>query len=378
VLLAVHERATREKVSSPPPGVLVLPQLDGWAGQWDRLVDLSPLPTPFMRSWWLTGAGGPRRHFLLVVQDGALLGGLALDQGRWFGLPCLRVMSGGPLCPDHVDLLAAPGEETTVARLAGAWLRRPGTRLLDFSGIPADSLLSTMLTTVLARVHREPVAAAPWAPLPADAQVYLAARPTKFRRNLRQASARMKAAGVAHRMHRGPSALRSLADLRQLHEAQWGTGSRFLPSYPRFAAACRLGAEADEVAVHELTTGDTVVAIMVTFEVAGRLSLYQSARLTDFRWRDATALLLAEIIADACTRGFAEVDFLRGEEAYKANFAPERRELVRLLAANGRAGRAALAAGLAARRAKHATTRLADGRHRPLRREQARPHASSR
>jgi len=375
VIPAVHKRTTRAKASPPPPVVLVLPQLDRWAGQWDRLVDLSPMPTPFMRSWWLTGAGGPRCHFLLVVQDGTLLGGLALDEGRWLGLPCLRVMSGGPLCPDHVDLLAAPGDEITVARLAGAWLGRPGARLLDFAGIPAGARLSTVLP---GRVRCEPVAAAPWAALPADAEVYLAARPTKFRKNLRQASARMRAAGVTYRMHRGASALRSLRDLRLLHQAQWGNGSRFLPSFARFAAACRLGAEFDEVAVHELTAGDTVVAIMVTFEVAGRLSLYQSARLTDFRWRDATAVLLAEIIADACSRGFAEVDFLRGEETYKANFAPERRELVRLLAASGRTGRTALAAGLAARKTRHATTRLADGHHRPSRQEQTFRRASGR
>ena len=39
---------------------------------WPALVDSSPLPSPFLRSWWLTGAGGPGHHFLLVV-DGAQL-----------------------------------------------------------------------------------------------------------------------------------------------------------------------------------------------------------------------------------------------------------------------------------------------------------------
>jgi CelD/BcsL family acetyltransferase involved in cellulose biosynthesis len=130
-----------------------------------------------------------------------------------------------------------------------------------------------------------------------------------------------------------------------------------LPSFERFAAGCRLGAEVDEVAVHELAIGESVIAIVVVFEVAGRISLYQSARLTDFRWRDATALLLNTIIRDACTRGFAEVDFLRGDEAYKNNFAPERRQLLRLRLTSGEFARAVLTAETAARKAKRLTRR---------------------
>src|SRR4029077_18834038 len=93
--------------------------------------------------------------------------------------------------------------------------------------------------------------------------------------------------------------------------------------------------EREEIAVHELSVGDTVVAIMVAFEVAQRVSLYQSARLTAKRWREASTVLIAAAISDACKRGFTEVDFLRGDEDYKRNFTSERRELMRLRAASG-------------------------------------------
>jgi CelD/BcsL family acetyltransferase involved in cellulose biosynthesis len=69
------------------------------------------------------------------------------------------------------------------------------------------------------------------------------------------------------------------------------------------------------------------------------VSLYQSARLTDRRWRDATTVLLAAIIDDACARGFNEVDFLRGDEPYKGRFTPNHREMSRLVAGKGVAGR---------------------------------------
>jgi CelD/BcsL family acetyltransferase involved in cellulose biosynthesis len=341
-------------VSAALPSLLVLPRLGRWAAQWDELVDLAPLPTPFLRSWWLAGTAGKRPVFVLAVHDDRLLGGLALDEGRRLGLPYLRMMGGGPLCPDHLDLLASQGHQDAVVAAAAAWLRRPGARVLDLDGIAAGALL---LAALPGHLRREPAAVAPWAALPADPAAYLAARPAGFRKNLRKASARLAAEGSAHCVRRGSSAVSALAALRQLHCAQWGDRSRFLPRFDRFAAACRLGADCDEVAVHELIAGGTVIATMVTFEVAGRVSLYQSARLTDFRWRGAPSVLLAAIITDACERGFAEVDFLRGDEAYKTNFAPHRRELLRLRGASGTAGRAALAAETAARAGRRAGRR---------------------
>jgi hypothetical protein len=93
------------------------------------------------------------------------------------------------------------------------------------------------------------------------------------------------------------------------------------------------------VVVHELRNDDLVAATVTAFEVARRVSLYQSARLTDRRWRDATTVLLAAIIEDACARGFTEVDFLRGDEPYKGRFTRDHREMVRLVAGQGVVGR---------------------------------------
>lgn len=333
--------------------LLAVPDLDRWAPQWDQLVDLSPLPSPFLRSWWLSGVRGPQPRFLLVVDRDRLVGGLALEEGRRLGMPCLKMMGAGLLCPDHLDVLVCPGHEDAVVGAVRAGLRRQGPRLLDLDGIQGNSRLIAALP---GHVCSESQAGAPWTGLPDNPSTYLSARPAGLRKTLRRASARFTAEGVSHRVSRGSSIVRSLEILRRLHEAQWGDRSRFLPVFHRFATACRLGAQVDEVAMHELSVGETVIAIMVSFEVAGRVSLYQSARLTEFRWRDATIVLLAAIIADACERGFAEVDFLRGDEAYKHNFAPEHRDLLRLRTANGWTGRVALAMENAARKARHMAT----------------------
>jgi CelD/BcsL family acetyltransferase involved in cellulose biosynthesis len=334
----MHPNPARGQAARDPivtaPTLLDVSQLNGWAAQWDQLVDSSPLPSPFLRSWWLTGAGGLDRHFLLVVDGAHLLGGLALETRHL--MRSVRVMGDGPLCPDHLDLLAAPGREAAVVSLLRDWLCRPGERLLDLKGIRAGSRLIEALP---GRVRREPVAVAPFTPLPDSAEAYRATLPSQFRKNLRVSAKRLAAEGVKHHAIRGRAVLQRLDTLRELHQAQWGSRSNFLPVFDRFAAGFAGGCAADEVVVHELGNDHLVVATVTAFEVAGRVSLYQSARLTDRRWRDATTVLLAAIIDDACARGFSEVDFLRGDEPYKGRFAPDHREMLRLVAGKGVVGR---------------------------------------
>lgn len=333
----------------PSPRLLDVPGLGEWADPWDQLVDSSPLPSPFLRSWWLAAAGGPGRRFLLVTHGARLLGGLALE--RRHPLASIRMTGDGSLCPDHLDLLAAPGHETAVIGLLRDWFCGPGERLADLRGIRAGSRLAEALP---GRVRREAIAVAPYAALPDSPEAYRAGLPAQFRKNLRVSARRLAADGVVHTTARGPDVLPRLRPLRELHQAQWGGRSGFLPVFDRFAAGFAGGCAADEVVVHELRRDDLVVATVTAFEVAGRVSLYQSARLTDRRWRDVTTVLLAAIIDDACARGLREVDFLRGDEPYKGRFTPDRRELLRLVAGKGvtgRAGRLSLAATARGRQA---------------------------
>ena len=124
------------------PRLRAVSHLDGWETQWDRLVDQAPLPSPFLRSWWLTGTGGPQRRFLLVADGERLIGGLALDGRGWPGLQILHMMGSGYLCPDHMDMVAAPREEQVTIGLLKDWFRRPGGRLVDLEGVPAHSRLT--------------------------------------------------------------------------------------------------------------------------------------------------------------------------------------------------------------------------------------------
>src|SRR5438093_9962218 len=86
------------------PGALttrVASELGTFRAAWDALVDGIEVPSPFLRSWWLHHAAGPHPVFVLVLEGETLVGGLALQQDRRWGIPRLRVQGAGALCPDH-------------------------------------------------------------------------------------------------------------------------------------------------------------------------------------------------------------------------------------------------------------------------------------
>ncbi|HQF93191.1 MAG TPA: hypothetical protein PLS46_03455, partial [Microthrixaceae bacterium] len=86
----------------------VVDRLGAHASAWDALVDSMPLPSPFLRSWWLAevAIGDPR--IVLVFDHGELVGGLALQRSTKAGVEVLQFLGTGPLEPDHLDLVAAP------------------------------------------------------------------------------------------------------------------------------------------------------------------------------------------------------------------------------------------------------------------------------
>src|SRR2546427_7710035 len=84
------------------------------ASSWDALVAKQPIASPFLRSWWLEGVAGPRPRFVLVVDDGQLVGGDPLEEHRRMGMSRLQFIGSRNLAADHLDLRAVPGPRTTV------------------------------------------------------------------------------------------------------------------------------------------------------------------------------------------------------------------------------------------------------------------------
>lgn len=305
------------------------------AAAWDELAACSPLPSPFLRSWWLEHIAGGEARFALVRSGADLLGGLAIARRVRLGVDCIRLLGNGRLCADHLDLVCAPGAEATVQDTLSEWLSRPGSRFLEFDGVADGARLDTVLSRV-----RSPrwvgSSTAPWAALTGDFDDFMSSRPSRLRNSVKQSSSRLKRLRVRYHVARPRERADAIECLRRLHISSWGRRSDFLPVFPLFAQAADAGMACQELAIHQLVSGSEVIASQAWFEVGKRASFYQSGRnSTDPRWRGAGNVLTAFIVQRAFELGFSELDFLRGDEPYKLEWASHSRNLVRYLGAKG-------------------------------------------
>lgn len=309
---------------------------------WDAIVDAMPLPSPFLRSWWLGAAAGAVPQVVLVHRGGRLLGGVAFERDRHLGVERLRVLGAGALCPDHIDAVAAAGSRDEVAAALGAWMARPGDRLVDLDGLVTNSLIAAALA---GRTRHERAAVAPWVALAGE---YLECRSPNLRRVVARTERRLTAEAGACEVVRLSDVEEGLSVLRLLHTQRWGESSAFLGTFARFAKVCRAAMGADEATINVLRAGTETVAVVASFEVAGRISLYQSGRLPAVRLRSTSTVLLARVCEDAARRGMHEADFLRGDEEYKSRLSDRRRHLWRVRCATGPRASVALGTDVAA------------------------------
>jgi CelD/BcsL family acetyltransferase involved in cellulose biosynthesis len=246
-------------------------------------------------------------------------------------------------------MLAAPGRTAAVARALREWWSDAGSRVLDLDGLVENSLLVDVFRSARTTV----VDTAPWDVLPATPDDYVASLPSRFRKNLRKAQRRFAESGIVHRRL---SSEQVDAGLREYVALQHRRGDRqeVLREMPRIARAVKGGLAVDEAHVDVLEAAGATVAVRISFEVAGAVRAYQSARLLDHELRDAGTVLLIEAIRRAIEDGCHEFDMLRGSEPYKRVYVRRERKILRLQAARGVRGTAVLTALTAGRRARGA------------------------
>src|SRR3954453_5546634 len=162
---------------------IVEAELGRWASDWNDLVAASPVPSPFLRSWWIDNAAKGRRVIVLVVAGDELLGGFAAERRRYLGVPVLTAVGAGALCPDHVDVVARSGSEDIVHDAIASWMRRRGNRIIDFEGVPEHSLMRL----VVPRARAVPHDLAPYIELRTPGEQSLASRPPIVRQTVTRA-----------------------------------------------------------------------------------------------------------------------------------------------------------------------------------------------
>jgi CelD/BcsL family acetyltransferase involved in cellulose biosynthesis len=331
--------------------------------EWSALFDAAKDPSPFL-SWewleaWWRAFGGRREPWLLEARDGqgALAGLLLLAGGAGpLGVRRWRLLGNGVTGADGLDVLARTADAPAVrAALARALADRAEPwDVLDLEDLPCGSptveAIRRATAAAGAHVAVERGFACPGFALRGTFEAHLARvrRRETYGRRVRWLSRQPGFRVTVATTQAEASA--ALEDLLRLHRLRWQEdgGSDGIPAAPvedfHREVAPRLAARG-WLRLYALHVGGAAIASVYGLEVRKRFFYYQSGYDPAWSARSPGLVLVGKTVEDAYARGLSDYDFLRGSEAYKLDWASDRRETcsLRVHAPSLRAGTAALA-----------------------------------
>lgn len=338
--------------------------------EWRALFDAAAAPSPFL-SWewlhtWWRAFGARRKLWILEARDerGRLAGALALCSRPGLGFRRWQLLGNGVTGADGLDVLARAPDAAAVraafaAELAGA---AAGWDVLDLEDFPCGSpTVAVLRRAMVARgvaVRAERGHVCPGFAVSGAWEEHLARirRRETFGRRVRWLA---RQPGYRIDVATGPAdAPAAMDDFLRLHRLRWAEegGSYGIPPGPveQFhREVAPLLAERGWLRLYRLHVEGKAIAAVYGIEVARRFYFYQSGWDPAWSARSPGAVLVGRTVEDAYARGLTDYDFLRGTEAYKLDWAADRRETcsLRLRAPSLRASTAA-AAGEAWRAAR--------------------------
>ena len=320
-------------------------RLTAWASDWDRLASGNPFRSwAWMSTWWRHyGATSPakrwpRLYVLAVFDEAERLCGIA----PWYADRCpirgriLRFLGTGEVCSEYLGVLAAPDCQQAVAESLAAWLGQVPSRhdrwdLLELTAVDAEDQATGLLVESLrARaclVHSRPGPSCWRIDLPETWEAYLRMLSANHRKRIRNAENRLIRSGraVFHLVRRPadlPHAQQMLIALHQQRRQMLGQPGCFASE--RFTAFHR------EVMAQLLPLGqlqlywieiDGTPAVAEYFLTGGGVVYaYQNGIAPDRMHLSPGQLGNMMGIRHALGSGCRALDFLRGDEAYKAHW----------------------------------------------------------
>ena len=315
---------------------------------WDRLSGGVPFRTSaWLLGWWQTYRPPGKLSVVTIRDDAGELIGVApwyvrrrATDGR-----VVQMLGGGQVCSDYLTILAQPADTARVADALADLLARPADAgepairfdALQLAGIDADDPLVPRLADRLCTMHNmhlwRRAAHNCWrVELPATWDDYLAMQSKSHRKQLRRLERQVLTTDRAtlHRVEHPDQldhAWRILVDLHQRRRAAHGQPSCFAAQ--RFARFHRRLADellaAGMLRLYWLELDGRPAA--VEYQLAGDVEkgdatiyAYQSGVDPDRLDQQPGQLITLATIAAAIDERRTAIDFLRGDEPYKAHW----------------------------------------------------------
>jgi CelD/BcsL family acetyltransferase involved in cellulose biosynthesis len=342
--------------------------------KWGALCEESEAGCLFLTPEWLVPwwehFGADRDLCCIAVFDcERLVGFLPLfsELTRFAGIPARRVafVGDGATGCDYLDILAAPGRETDVRAAVLDALGELSWDVCDLDSLWRDSPTAHFLAQRFpnrrtirssdaglggpaARVVRDARLrfVCPRIPLTGTAEEFFAS--LGRRENLRRREKWLyKQPGVSIEVARTAAEARPAVErFFELHRARWAVegGSDGLadPRYEAFhRAAVRELAERGWLRLYTLFVARRPVASVYGVVHKQTFLYYQSGYDPAWASKSVGLILLARTVQDAWREGLSEFDFLRGNEAYKSEWARGDRWTIQMRLWRGARGQAA-------------------------------------
>jgi CelD/BcsL family acetyltransferase involved in cellulose biosynthesis len=320
-----------------------------FARAWDDMLAESVTDAPFLRfnylrDWWQTLGGGewPQAELSVVSahESDALIGIAPLFQTVNRDGDSALMLLGSIEISDYLDLIVRPADLTrfTTGLLDFLASRGPDNwRALDWVNLPeASPTLPALEAESTSRgwtFTRETYQPAPYIPLPADFDTYLASIDKKQRHEIRRKMRRAADYEVPVRWYivEDESTLESEMDGFFALMTQDPAKEKFLTDLMRrqMLATARTALRGGWLWLAFLEVGGQKAAGAFNFDYGNRLWGYNSGVKREFIELSPGWVLLSHSLQWACEHGRSEFDFMRGNEEYKYRFGAKDRLVMR-------------------------------------------------
>lgn len=322
---------------------------------WEKLADTDPASTIFhtpryLQVWHeqLGGRASARLH--LVSHDGEVVGAVAEAhelEGSPTGPREVRRFLGGEDVTDHLGPVSHPDERTATAiAYLGALAQDRDWDEFVASGLAEDTGWVAAFRSAAERhglVVLEDLVedVSPTVSLEGGYDAYLSRLPSRLRHDARRKGRKLARDAGAYALVAVDPAHHQAALDRFFDLADRGDEAErrliLTAAQQQFvrALADELGTDGS-LRIDELVIGGRPVASAVSLVHGDRWAVYESTYDLELSALSPGTVLLSELIRVAGETGFASVDLLRGDRAYKYRLGAEDRRLARLSIVRGR------------------------------------------
>ncbi len=326
---------------------------------WNCLAGGVPFRTwQWLLNWWRYYGQG-KNLYALAVHDGA---GVLVGLAPWFSEErrgdgrVVQFLGSGSVCTDYLSVLSTPEHAPQVVRALVDWLVAAAEDngadrwdLLDFDGIPLEDGTMSNLVRGLhqagCRFSRRPAMDCWRLTLPTNPETFFDGLKKSHAKKVRKVRRRLfeSGRGVVRTVRRPEELEAGMQVLVDLHQRRWnhlGIPGCFASDLFReflFAAAGDL-LDAGMLNLSWLDIdGEPAVAEFLLCTTS-RMYAYQSGLHPRARTHSPGHAIMSTVIAGAIESGCRQIDFLRGDEPYKATWGAEPVTTERIRIAPGRIG----------------------------------------